>query len=200
MTGDVDVQLLQRVARRDRAAHRALCEKFHARIHYIVRSKGLSNEDCEEVVTDTFLGIWNAAASYRGEASVGSWIGAIAAKKAASKARSAYRDARRLVHWGADDDDGEGESPEDRVADESSLGINPETAMETSQLNGCLARCFGALSPLLRDVAALYWLCGFKETEIAAERDIPLNTVKSRKTAAREKLWPCLQRCREGAS
>ncbi|MCC6143680.1 MAG: sigma-70 family RNA polymerase sigma factor [Candidatus Hydrogenedentes bacterium] len=200
MKGEADDQLLGRVANEDKAAHRALCERFHSRIHYIARGKGLSDADCDEVVMDTFLAIWQSAASYRGDAPVGAWIGAIASRKAASKARGAYRDTNRLVPWALDEDDESGAAPEDRMADESSLGANPEESAQTAQLHRCIGRCFADLSPTLRDVASRFWLCGEKEVDIAAELAIPLNTVKSRKLAAREKLWPCLQRCREGAA
>lgn len=200
MKGEADDQLLARVTTKDKAAHRALCERFHSRIHYIARGKGLSDADCDEVVMDTFLAIWQSAASYRGDAPVGAWIGAIAARKATSKARGAFRDAKRLVPWNLDEDDESGASPEDRIADETALGANPEETAESAQLRRCLDRCFDDLSPTLRDVMARFWLRGQKEVEIAAELAIPLNTVKSRKLAAREKLWPCLQRCKEGTA
>jgi RNA polymerase sigma-70 factor (ECF subfamily) len=74
---------------------------------------------------------------------------------------------------------------------------NPEHYAQRSELNRAIQRCINALSDNQRVVAVLADVEGYAYGEISEITGLPLGTVKSRLSRARDQLRTCLQAVRE---
>ena len=64
-----------------------------------------SRELAEEVLQDTFLGVWRSAASFRGEGEVGAWLWGIARRRlvsAGAPRATPHRHSTRMGQWTRD--------------------------------------------------------------------------------------------------
>ena len=69
-----DHDLAQRCVRGDQAAQRQLFERERRRVHAILYRLLGTNGPMEDLLQDAFLEIFRSLSSYRGEASIGTWI------------------------------------------------------------------------------------------------------------------------------
>ncbi|BBK33114.1 RNA polymerase sigma-70 factor (ECF subfamily) [Stella humosa] len=119
----------------------------------------------EEVVHDTFLQVWQRAASFdpaRGEARA--WLYAILRNRALSVLR--------------------GEGRVDLVEDFEPMGLvsddeGPENAVMRLSEGGRLRRCLDGLEAGRRHVVVLAYVQGLSHGELAGRLGVPLGTVKS---------------------
>jgi RNA polymerase sigma-70 factor (ECF subfamily) len=128
----------------------------------------LAGPDAEDVAQEVFIAVWQRAYSFRGDASVRSWLFAIAWRKAKDNQRRWFRRARRDAEWG------------DATASEA-LRTTDGTRFALAQ----------ALAALPLDQRAAIMLClahGFTHPEAAEVLQLPLGTVKSHVSRGREKL------------
>lgn len=132
----------------------------------------------EEVLQDTFVGVWRNARRYRGSGEVAGWIWGIAIRRLVDALRR-----RRLP---------------DRLAARLQLGA-PRTAEPSAEeqvllgvRHGDLAGALDQLSPELRAVVQATILDGLTATEAARLLGIPTGTVKTRLMRARAQLRQAL--------
>ncbi|WP_244641889.1 sigma-70 family RNA polymerase sigma factor [Chelatococcus reniformis] len=119
----------------------------------------------EEVVHDTFLRIWQKAASFdpeRGEAVT--WMYAILRHRALDVLR--------------------GEARTDLIDDFEPMGLtsegpNAEAIVSALSDAGALRRCLDRLEPARRDVIVLAYARGLSHGELAGRLGVPLGTIKS---------------------
>lgn len=166
--------LVERMAAGDRAA---LAELYGGEAPALLAYLRLFTSDrdlAEEIVQDTFLAAWRAAADFGGRASVRSWLFAIARRRAADALR---RPRLRVV---PEDAVGLAEVPRDEPGPED-LAIAAATREE---LAGALDR----LLPIHREVLILAFAHDLSYAELAQVLGIPLGTVKSRLNAAKRAL------------
>jgi RNA polymerase sigma-70 factor, ECF subfamily len=126
----------------------------------------------EEIVQDTMLAVWRGAGSFRGEASVRSWVLGIARRQTRDRLRGS-----RL-----------------RVVDDASLAGQPSSGpgpeaitLDRAELAGVMA-AIRELASSHREVLGLVFGSGLSLPEVAGVLQIPLGTVKTRLTAARTAL------------
>ena len=152
--------LLTRTAAGDREALRAIYESMRQPVYiYVLVQCGGNRTLAEDVLQDTFLGIWERAPRYQPTGSAKAWILAIARHQALK----AQRREAAFVH--PEEPFWEGvPSPEETT---------PETAAIGHQE---LLRLLCTLPERERAVVAGYVLAGFKHREIAAGLHIPLGT------------------------
>jgi RNA polymerase sigma-70 factor (ECF subfamily) len=132
----------------------------------------------EEIVQDTMLAVWRGASSFRGEASVRSWVIAIARRQT----RDRLRGRRLLV---VDDA---------FLADQPGAGPGPEvTALDRAELAE-VRTAIRKLVPAHREVLGLAFGSGLSLPEVASVLEIPVGTVKSRLTSARTALNRILEK------
>jgi RNA polymerase sigma-70 factor (ECF subfamily) len=74
---------------------------------------------------------------------------------------------------------------------------NPEQHAQRSELHAAIQRCITALPADQRTIAVLADVEGYPYQEIVEITGIPLGTVKSRLSRARQRLRACLQTARE---
>jgi RNA polymerase sigma-70 factor, ECF subfamily len=167
-----DETLIGRIAGGDQLAMRTLFARHRVRLYRwllrIVRDETLA----EDLLSDVFLDVWRQAASYKGRASVSTWLLAIARHKALSARR------RRV--------DAELDAPiASTIADP---GDDPEVALQKKNRGELLRNSLASLSPEHGEVIDLVYYHGKSVKEVADIVGVAEATVKTRMFYARKKL------------
>jgi RNA polymerase sigma-70 factor (ECF subfamily) len=167
-----DETLIRRIAGGDQLAMRTLFARHRLPLYRwllrIVRDETLA----EDLLSDVFLDVWHQAASYKGRASVSTWLLAIARHKALSARR------RRV--------DAELDAPiASTIADP---GDDPEVALRKKNLGELLRNSLASLSPEHGEVIDLVYYHGKSVKEVADIVGVGEATVKTRMFYARKKL------------
>jgi RNA polymerase sigma-70 factor (ECF subfamily) len=182
-----DSELLARVAQGDRQASAHLVERFQAGVLRFARTIVADDATAEDVLQDTFLAALSNARSFRGEASVKTWLYTIARHEALRRKRRAARvelddDLERLgalAGWGAEE---------------------PDVALAREEARAALAQAFDALEEDDRTVLLLRDVEGLGGAETAAILELSLAAMKSRLHRARLRLLSKLrsEACQHG--
>jgi RNA polymerase sigma-70 factor, ECF subfamily len=173
-----DEELLRAVADGDTSALRALYERHASWVLVRLARRCADAGLVEEVLQDTFVGVWRNARRYRGTGEVAGWIWGIAIRRLIDALRR-----RRLP---------------DRLAARLQLGalrmVEPsaEEQVLVGVRYGDLAGALDRLSPELRAVVQATILDGLTTTEAARLLQIPAGTVKTRLMRARAQLRQAL--------
>ena len=167
-----DETVIGRIAGGDQLAMRTLFARHRVPVYRwllrIVRDKTLA----EDLVSDVFLDVWRQATSFKGRASVSTWLLAIARYKALSARRrriDAELDARTAS----------------TIADPAD---DPETALQKKKRSELLRDSLAQLSPEHGEVIDLVYYHGKSVKEVADIVGIAEATVKTRMFYARKKL------------
>ena len=132
--------------------------------------------EAEDVVQDALLQVCRQAARYDPErSSVSTWLVLIARSRALDRKRRQTTSAR--VH--------ERLASDATVVDTSSSG---ETSVLTRERRERLRRALAELPPEQREALELAYYGGLTQSEVAAQTDTPLGTVKTRTMLALRKL------------
>ena len=141
----------------------------------------------EDLTQETFIRVHRSLPSFRGEASISTWIYRIATNISLDYFK---RSGNRLVAQAVSLDEIEFEG--EWVVDRNST--SPEKLADQSEMSECVQSFIHRLSPSFRAVLVLHDLQGLKNREIADVLDIPLSTVKIRLPRARNKLRESLNK------
>ena len=164
-----DASLLAAVADGEMKAFEEIHRRYFLKLTRFAIRIVDGQEVAEEVANDTLMTIWRTADRFEGRSKVSTWIFGIAYRKAMKTRQKAarYKNDVELEehHLGSGDD----------VA---------ETVIRKTDLAGALK----SLTPDLRAVVELTYFNGYLYTEIAEIMECPVGTVKSRMSAARERL------------
>ncbi|MCZ7588137.1 MAG: RNA polymerase sigma factor [Gaiella sp.] len=166
-----DAELLEAVADGDTAALEALYERHAPWLS--VRLTRRCNDDgvVAEVLQDTFVAVWRAAGSYRGEGEVAGWLWGVAVRRLVSRLRRRGPAAEVLLD-------------DVRSGLEASVEEQVLAGVEYGDLGSALAR----LSPEMRAVVQATVLDGLTAREASKLLGIPTNTVKTRLFRAKAQL------------
>src|SRR5215471_3569665 len=88
-----ELELIERVARRDRRAFEELYNLYHRRLARFLTRLTRRYDLAEEIINDTFWVVWRGARDFRGDSQPSTWILGIAYRKA----RNAFRASARLA-------------------------------------------------------------------------------------------------------
>jgi len=180
-----DVACLKRIAHGDQSALADLYARYR---HFLTRSLwnqlGGDSALIEEVLQDTFLAIWRAAATFRGEAQVATWIVRIAQRCAGEVRRRISRDMRLLSSASIHEESG--------IA---STADYEQQSLTRLTMDEALLR----LTDKQREVITLRFVQGFTTEEMSHMLGVPVGTIRARIHAARIALVsdPALQRSEE---
>ena len=167
-----DETLIGRIAGGDQLAMRTLFARHRVALYRwllrLVRDEALA----EDLLSDMFLDVWRQAASFRGRASVSTWLLAIARHMAAS-ARRRRNDA---------------ELDEATVSTVPDPADDAEVTLQKKNRAEALRQSLPRLSPEHREVIDLAYYHGKSVKEIAEIVSISEATVKTRMFYARRKL------------
>lgn len=139
-------------------------------------------EAADDIAQDAFLAAYNSLYSFRGEASVKSWLLGITRYKALGYLRNAF--VRKVVLMGSFKEDGASASAEQVAFERMASREVWDAVME--------------LPRKYREVLLLAYHFGLKTEEIAAALGLPEGTVKSRLSRARKKMSECWSRREDG--
>jgi RNA polymerase sigma-70 factor (ECF subfamily) len=152
----------------------------HPIYNYLLRMTQ-SQAEAEDLTQETFIRVHRSLPSFRGEASLSTWIYRIATNVSLDHfRRSATRQAKTALSL--EETESEGEWIVDKAAS------SPEQVAAQSEMSDCVQSFIWRLPPSYRTVLVLHDLQGLKNREIADVLDCSLDTVKIRLHRARKKL------------
>jgi RNA polymerase sigma-70 factor (ECF subfamily) len=166
-------------ARRYREAFELLLDRYQHKVFRLAYSMLGDEASAEETAQDTFLRIWKALPSYRGDASLSTWIYAITRNCCLTRRKKL--DERQTVSI---------EEPGVRAAVDSRLASKPERRQSLPDSALLLAQ----LSPPYREALRLFYLEEKSYEEVAAMLGLPVGTVKTNLHRARKQLAGSLTR------
>ena len=172
MAGD-DRSVLSRFRAGDPDAIREIHGQYGGAVHTVVRSI-VGPDLAGDVVQETFIKAWRAAATFDADRELGPWLFTIARRSAVDALR---RERRPTIG---------GHAPEVEVAVEA---MSFERTWERFEVR----RAIDDLPPDERDVVRLAHLEGMTHSEIAEQLDVPIGTVKSRSARAHRRLVAALE-------
>jgi RNA polymerase sigma-70 factor (ECF subfamily) len=166
----VELELLARVAKRERAAFEQLYDRY-ANILYATAMKFLKEDaDAQDVVQDVFIQIWDKAKLYDpAKGKPLTWALTLTRNRSIDRIRAIQRRTRLR-------DDFEKET----VADESAGVREALSGVDASEKSQILRDAVGRLSPEQRKVIELAFFGGLTQSEVADRLGEPLGTVKAR--------------------
>ena len=179
---DEEQALIARLRRRENEAFTELVRLYQHRIFGLLLRMVGQPDEAEELAQEVFVNVYRAIDSFRGDASLRTWMYRIATNQA--KNRLKYLSRRRA---------GQQESLDDH-ADESSfmpLGEpvpRPDRAAEGAEMERVVAASLAALDSEHREVLVLRDIEGLAYEEIAEVLGLAEGTVKSRLFRARYAL------------
>ena len=160
-------ELLQRIADGDQSAFAGLYDLLSARVFGLIVRVLVDRAQCEEVLQEVFLEIWQSAARFSPNKGQGrSWVFTIAHRRAVDRVRSSQASSDRDVRAGLRNVD----VAHDAVSEQAELRI------ESRKVTAALA----ALPETQREALTLAYYGGYSQSEIAALVGAPLGTVKTR--------------------
>ena len=185
--GPPDSELVARVLRADdRGAFAELVRRHQAAVRALLRR--LVSGDAaraDDLAQETFVKAYLKLATFRGDASLGTWLYRIAVNTYLADQRRAARRERPA-----------GPDPEDERAGATDLRPRPadHTALQVD-----LERAMASLPEAERAAIALCYAAGLSHAEAAAVLGLPVGTVKTHILRGKQKLRPLMAAWQEGA-
>lgn len=177
--------LIDRVARRDEPALKALYDQTSGKLYGLALRVVRNNEWAEDALQETFLQIWRTAPDYRASLSPPmAWLGLIVRSRSLDLLRRRKAEREHLTDE-IDDamaDTLEGDSP------------NPMDTSLASQQAWALHQCLAKLENKQREVVSLAYLRDLSHGELAEQLKLPLGTVKTWIRRGLEQLRGCMAR------
>jgi RNA polymerase sigma-70 factor (ECF subfamily) len=171
-----DSDLLQRVARGDRAAFELLYTRYARAVLSLALRLLRDRGRAEDATQETFLSVWRSARSYRPERGPGApWLFAVARNAIVDRAR-----ARTDV-------------PVEHGDEAPAPDAGPPERAEQAWLAWRVHRALEELPERERVTLELAYYGGLSQSEVAARLDIPLGTVKTRTRSALARLSELLE-------
>lgn len=137
-----DDALVAAIGSGDPAALAALFDRHHQAVHrFLARLSGVDGTDADDLLQETFLGVFESARRFRGDAPVKMWLLGIASNVARRSVRTQVRQKSRAAVF---------------LAALDSEAPSPAREVETNELMG---RLRDALLDLPHDLRAAFLLC-----------------------------------------
>ncbi len=180
----VEVVLVERAARGDRAAFEALVRRYQHKVHgYVVRMTN-DAQDAEDLTQEVFIKAYVSLGNFRGEASVQTWLYRIATNLCIDRSRR----KKRQVPTAFSLDEPVEEEHEQTGRELPDHEADPYRLLARKELRQRVREALAAMSEKLRAVIVMYDLQSMSYEEIAQVLDCPLGTVKSRLFNGRTEL------------
>ena len=179
------IQLLDRIARHDPVALKALYDRCSSKLFGLALRVVRQREWAEDVLQEAVLTIWRAAGDYRAALSPPmAWMGLIVRSRGLDFLR---RRAADRSHVTQDLDDVIAAT----LADDSPSPMDTALASEQAW---ALHQCLGQLDNRQREVLSLAYIRELSHGELAAQLKLPLGTVKTWIRRGLDQLRTCMAR------
>jgi RNA polymerase sigma factor (sigma-70 family) len=177
---------LNGVAHKDTDAFRSLYDLTSPKLFgFALRILLSKRELAEDVLQESFVSIWNNAASYQASlAAPMTWMTTIVRNKA-------FDLLRRVDNTVEIDSDTFDKDVMDAL---ESADPTPIEALQLTQDSKALARCFARLEGLHRQAIALAFYHDLSHSEVAQQMKLPIGTVKTWVRRGLERLRLCLNK------
>ncbi len=178
-----DAELVERARTGDHAAFGILVDRYQHVVVRAVRAVLGTGDDVEDVAQDVFLRAYRRIGGFRGEASVKTWLLAIAWRQALSHRRSIGARVRRFI------------APDDEQAfDPPATGRLQDQALADVELRRTMARVVRALPSKYREALMLFATGDHTFDEMSHALGVPAGTLKWRVSEARKRVKQKLER------
>ena len=153
----------------DEAAFETLLHLYEKKVYTLCRRMCGNDEDAQEAAQDAFLALWRSAKSFRGDASLSTWLYRLATNACIDLLRRNKRGGERVS---LDDEETTFELVDGRPL--------PEQVVERRETQKLIEEGLAALPEDYRAVLLLREAEGLSYAEIADAMHVELGTVKSR--------------------
>ena len=155
--------LLAAVARHDRAAFGELYDRTSAKMYGICRRMMASDADAEDVLHEAYLTVWRNAGRFDpAKAAPITWLAVLTRNKAIDRLRS-ERSAE----------------PIDAAEEVADAGPSAVDIISNDQDRRLLAECLDQIDARTRELIRSAFFTGATYPELAADKGVPLGTMKS---------------------
>lgn len=168
---DDDSALIDEIRDGSERAFNILIDRHQQAVRGFLRRLLADASDADDLAQETFMVAWTRPGSYRGDASVRSWLCAIAWHKARGAQRTWFRRRAREARWASE-------------VEQIAAAPSPESALVT--------RALAALPLEQRAAIVLCLLQDFSHSEAAGILGAPLGTVKSHVARGKARLLATL--------
>lgn len=184
---------LDAVGRKDKQAFRLLYDATAPNLFGYALRILIKRELAEEALQESFVSIWNSAASYRsGLAAPMTWMVTIVRNKA-------FDMLRRVDHAVEIDADSFREGGMLEMMNALESGDHDQAdRLQLSQSAVALAKCLARLEGLHRQAIAMAFYHDLSHSEVASQMQLPVGTIKTWIRRGLEKLRVCMAKM-EGA-
>jgi RNA polymerase sigma-70 factor (ECF subfamily) len=165
---DEDAALIAEIRNGSERAFNVLIDRHQQAIRGFLRRLLADESEADDLAQETFMVAWMRPGSYRGGASVRSWLCGIAWRKAKETQRSWFRRRARETRWAGDS------------SAQVAAAALPEAAV--------VGRALRALPIEQRAAVVLCLVQGFSHAEAAEILRTPLGTVKSHVARGKARL------------
>ncbi|HET7473174.1 MAG TPA: sigma-70 family RNA polymerase sigma factor [Candidatus Limnocylindrales bacterium] len=198
---DSDAELLRQVIDEgSQDAFARLYDRYGGIVYSAAMRAGANASTAEEVVQETFLTLWDRAEQFDGSrGALAAWLATIARNRAIDHGRAAARHDRALPFSSAgvpEFDDAAAAEWLTMAGSPIAIGAaeaEPEDALVELETRASIRAALGTIGPRDRRLIALAYQGGLSQSEIAAELDWPLGTVKTRTRRALRQLREALE-------
>jgi RNA polymerase sigma-70 factor, ECF subfamily len=194
MTGEAEVDLIERLRAQDASVLEVLMERYTPRVYRVAFGITRSHVDAEEVVQDVFLTLFRKIDSFEGRAALGTWLYRVAANAALIKRRG----KRAAVEVALEDylpafkDDGHREG--DRAMLLADWSRTPEAELLSGEARVILEEGLALLPEHYRAILVLRDVEELSNEQVAEILGESVASVKSRLHRARMALREVLTR------
>ncbi|MBK4738940.1 RNA polymerase sigma factor [Noviherbaspirillum pedocola] len=182
-----DADLAAAIRGGDEQAFTLLMRRMNRPLYRTARSILRDDAEAEDALQDAYLQAYRGIASWRGDASLKTWLTRIVVNEAIARSRKSKRRATVIQLQGQAADDME------EAEMEQTAGEQPEQAVLRSQMRAVLEKSIDGLPENFRTVFMLRAVEEMGVEEVAACLDIPEATVRSRFFRARALLRQALE-------
>ena len=183
-TGEIneaELVLIRRTAEGDEAAFTQITEKYEKLVYNMARFYIKNPDDALDISQEVFLRLWRTAAQFRGECSLSSWIYRLTKNICADFSRK--KKIRETVPLSATDTDGE-----ELALEIPDYDMIPENEILRREIVSAVRSAITQLGDDYREIIILRDIKAYSYEEISEILLIPVNTVKSRLSRARQSL------------
>ncbi|MFO0598271.1 MAG: RNA polymerase sigma factor [Myxococcaceae bacterium] len=170
-----ELELMQRVARRDAAAFEQLVARHQGPLYRFALRMCLDPARAEDTVQEALLSAWREAGAFLGHSTLRTWLFSILL--------NACRHSKRTRVGQPDHTE-----PLETAEDEPSAAPTPEVSVATLEQHRALDAALGELEPSERQVVLLRDVEGLSGEDVAGLLGLTLPAMKSRLHRARAEL------------
>ena len=168
-----EAEAIERVLSGDREAYRLLMERHFRSVHRLAYRVTGDEADAEEAAQEAFVRAYNKLATFRRDASFGTWVSRIGMNTAINLVERRKRD---LTHQAMTI--GEETSARDATLQVADSAAGPERRLFDVEAATLRQAAMAALTPMERTAFTLRHMEDVPTAEIAAALNVPANSVK----------------------